>query len=65
MTTRTVRLDEATVEALERITKAENISANAAIRRAVVEYDKKRASTRDALLRRIVTEDRPLLDRLA
>jgi hypothetical protein len=62
---RTLRLNDAAQSALERIATSEQISENEAIQRAVLEYDKKRASIRDALIQQIVTEDKALLERLA
>ncbi len=61
----TLRLDEQTQAALDRIVKSEGISANAAIARAIGEYDVKRTALRDRLIAQIVTEDKTLLDRLA
>lgn len=60
----TLRLDDETQAALDRIAAAEGISSTEAVRRALVEYDTKRSSVRDAFIARIVAEDRPLLDRL-
>ncbi|MBD8079681.1 DNA-binding protein [Cellulosimicrobium arenosum] len=45
--------------------ETEHTSANTAIERAVIEYDKKRVDARDAALRRLYDENRPLMDRLA
>lgn len=61
----TLRLDEATQSALERIVQAEGISANAAVARALAEYDAKRTALRDRLIAEIVEKDKALLDRLA
>ncbi|WP_313555510.1 ribbon-helix-helix protein, CopG family [Miniimonas arenae] len=60
----TLRLDDDQQEALDRIATAEGITSAEAVRRAILEYDAKRRSVRDALIARIVEEDRPLLDRL-
>lgn len=60
----TLRLDDEAQAALDRIVNAEKVSAADAVRRAVIEYDSKRRSMRDALIQRIVEEDRALLDRL-
>lgn len=61
----TLRLDDDAQAALDRITQAEGISANAAVGRALLDYDAKRRELRDRLIAQIVEEDRALLDRLA
>ena len=61
----TLRLDAEAQAALERITRREGVSANAAVAQAVVEYDAKRRELRDRLIAQIVDEDRELLERLA
>ncbi|GAA1990802.1 hypothetical protein GCM10009718_30660 [Isoptericola halotolerans] len=62
---RTIRFDQATEQALKQVARDENISENAVINRAVQEYANKRTALRDELIRQIVAEDKPLLDRLA
>ena len=59
-----LRLAEEAQQALERVVEAEGITQNAAMNRAIIEYDAKRASVRDALLQQIVTDYKPLLNRL-
>ncbi len=61
----TLRLDDDTQAALDRITRTEGVSATAAISEAVLEYDAKRRDLRDRLIAQIVQEDAELLDRLA
>jgi len=61
----TLRLDDDTQAALDRITRTEGISAAAAIAAAVLEYDAKRRDLRDRLIAQIVQEDAALLERLA
>lgn len=61
----TLRLDPEAQAALERIARAEGVSANQAVHNAVLEYDSKRTVLRDRLIHQIVTEDRELLDDLA
>jgi predicted transcriptional regulator len=62
---RTLRLGPDAAAALDRIVETEHTSANTAIERAIIEYDKKRVDARDAALRRLYDENRPLMDRLA
>jgi hypothetical protein len=61
----TLRLEGRAQAALDRITRTEGVSANAAIAEAVIEYDAKRREMRDRLLAQIVQEDAALLERLA
>lgn len=60
----TLRLDAEAQAALDRISQAEGVSSTEAVQRAILEYDSKRAAVRDAYIARIVSEDKPLLDRL-
>lgn len=46
---RTLRLSDEAQAALGRITAAENVSANAAINAAILEYDEKRREVRDRM----------------
>jgi predicted transcriptional regulator len=62
---RTIRFEPETEQALKQVARDENISENAVINRAVREYAHKRTALRDELIRQIITEDKPLLDRLA
>ncbi|MDO8143446.1 MULTISPECIES: hypothetical protein [unclassified Isoptericola] len=62
---RTTRLSPEGEQAVKRIATSEGISENAAIDRALIEYDTKRATLRDQLIAKIVKEDSGLLDRLA
>lgn len=61
----TLRLNPEAQAALDRITENESITATQAISEALIDYDAKRTSVRDALLEQIVTERKSLLDRLA
>lgn len=60
----TLRLDDETQAALDAIVAEDGVTASAAIRAAILEYAARRRAVRDALIDRIVTEDRALLDRL-
>lgn len=61
----TLRLTDAEVAALRAQAAREGRSMQAVVRSAIRFYVGQRAETREAALRRIVTEDRELLDRLA
>ncbi|MDR2722956.1 MAG: hypothetical protein LBB54_04435 [Cellulomonadaceae bacterium] len=60
-----LRLTEQAQVALDRVMEAESVTQNAAINQAIIEYDARRASVRDALLKQIISDYQPLLDRLA
>jgi hypothetical protein len=61
----TLRLTDDEVEALRAQAVREGRSMQAVVRAAIRIYVSQRAETREAALRRIVAEDRELLDRLA
>jgi predicted transcriptional regulator len=62
---RTLRLSAEAKEAVAAIAEAEHISQNEAINRALLDYARKRAEVRDALIASIVAQDAAILDRLA
>ncbi len=63
-TAKTLRLSPEAQSALDRIVATTGASANSAIEKAVIEYDTKRVEAREATLRRLYDENRPLMDRL-
>lgn len=61
----TLRLTEDETRQLQVAAEREHISMQELARRAIREYVSRRTATRDAALKRIVTEDAELLERLA
>jgi len=61
----TLRLTEEQDRALTELAKAQNISKQEAVVRAIDDYVARRAELRSAILTRIVSEDAELLDLLS